>query len=109
MLKRAILLQESDINKLKEALNIIPEPISFSYLSEINNDVHFALSYLKDKKLNEMLRKYFKIYIQSMINFYEYKETDKIIAVKKDQQGVQLFLLKVVEAKPARILLNERA
>ena len=101
-------MQESDIFKLKEALNIIPEPISFSYLSEINNDVHFALSYLKDKKLNEMLRKYFRFYILSMINFYEYKETDRIIAVKKEQQNIQLFLLKVSEVRPIRILIGEQ-
>lgn len=107
MIKRLVILKESDAKKL-DILNPVLEPISFSYLHEINKNINFALSYLKDKRLDEILKKYFKFYLISMIDFYEYKELDQIITLRLDnQKNIQLFLLKINDPKPVKIMIDE--
>jgi len=56
MIKRLVILKESNAKKLK-ILDTVLEPISFSYLHEVNKNIDFTLSYLKDKRLDEMLKK----------------------------------------------------
>lgn len=102
MLKRAIILSMADAMRL----GALAEPISLQCLSQINSDVHFALSYVKDRKINEILRRYFRFYIVSMIDFYEYKEGDKILAVKIDDQYFKLFKMPPPPTK-ALITLHE--
>ena len=101
MLKRAVILSESDAKKI---LNAQAEPISLQILPRL--DVHFALSYVRDRKINEILRKYFKFYIVSMIDFYEYKEGDKILSVRLDDQNLQLYILKLNSPPPLRVLVT---
>lgn len=101
MLKRAVILSESDAKKI---LNAQAEPISLQILPRL--DVHFALSYVRNRKINEILRKYFKFYIVSMIDFYEYKEGDKILSVRLDDQNLQLYILKLSSPPPLRVLVT---
>jgi len=100
MLKRAIILSESDAKKIFSAS---AEPISLYVLSRL--DVHFALSYVRNRKINEILRKYFKFYIVSMIDFYEYKEGDRILFVRLDDENLQLYLLKLFSPPSLKVLV----
>jgi len=44
-----------------------------------------------------------------MIDFYIYNESDQIITLKlDDQKNIQLFLLKVNDPKPVKIMINEQ-
>ena len=79
MLIRAIILPKEEAEKL----GLEFEPIEFYYLSVINTKVHFALSFVKDKKVNKLLEKYFRPFMIAMTE-YEYKPTDYIISVSKE-------------------------
>lgn len=100
MLKRAIILDEYNAKKIPAEA----ESVSLHYLPQL--DVHFALSYVRNREVNEILRRYFKFYIISMIDFYEYKEGDRILSVRLDDgKELRLHLLKVTSPPPLRVIV----
>lgn len=83
VLIRVIILPENYALALSEKQGIKLELVSYSQLNKVNLKKHFALSFIKDKGLNSILRKYLRPYIEAMIdiNKYEYKPTDYIVSV----------------------------
>lgn len=100
MLKRVIILPEEKVEEIKRITDVNIRPVDTKYLLQLDQNSHFALSFIKDRKINGFLRKFFKIYIVSMVNFYEYKETDKIIIVGSDDKPKALDLV------PKRFVLS---
>jgi len=83
MLSRAIILPQKYALSLSEKQGIELKQISLSQLSEVDSKTHFALSFIKDKKINFTLGRYLRPYIEAMIDIskYEYKPADYIISV----------------------------
>lgn len=96
MIKRVIVLPENKTAEISKITEVDIKPINTQGLLELNNKSHFTLSFIKDEKINNYLQKFFKIYIISMIDFYEYKESDNIIISNGKNNDIKILILKPI-------------